>query len=76
MSVTLAKGRCQGCGEDVEIDVPPDGHTRTEYEERTIWGHERACYEKSQCVCSGVPAGVEGIPYPVLCGPVSTRTEE
>lgn len=26
-----ARGRCEGCGETVTIDVPPDGHTRAEH---------------------------------------------
>ena len=71
------RGRCQGCGEDVEIDVAPDGHTRVEYDERPIRGHDSACYERSQCVYDGSRIdGYEGIPYPVLCGPVLASSGE
>jgi len=27
----MAKGKCQHCDQIVEIDVPPDGHTRSEH---------------------------------------------
>ena len=39
----MMRGWCQGCGETVVIDVPPDGHTRPEHACR---GDERECYRR------------------------------
>lgn len=71
------RGRCRGCGDEVEIDCPPDGHTRVEVRV-VVGGHTSDCigWERGGCDC---PGELQQEPYPVLCGPVdgseSTRRD-
>ena len=73
MSRMRGRGRCRGCGEEVDVDVLPDGHTRIGYEETTDWDHEAKCYMNGECSCSGVPVQGRPVPVPVLCGPVDVE---
>lgn len=50
----MIRGHCQGCGQRVTIDVPPDGHVVPE--------HASGCSPEYGCAA--------GCPEPNLCGPV------
>lgn len=53
------RGRCLGCGEMVEVDCPPDGHTRAEHDCR---GDERECYRRCPIpvLCGPIQPAPEG----------------
>lgn len=56
----ISRGKCAGCGEEVEIDVPPNGHTRAEHDAPSTHDEHGGC---------------RTCPVAVLCGPVTAETD-